>query len=94
MKYNNFIGSNNNFQTSVNLQYDLNKAEKISGYIPTTQSLSILKRYLNAVCSDNNNENNATFLIVPYCRGKLHLLLVLFAILSYNAESPVISELS
>lgn len=94
MKYSKFISSNNNFQTSVNLQFDLNKAEKISGYIPTTQSLSILKRYLNAVCSDNNNEDNATVLIGPYGRGKSHLLLVLSAILSYNAESPVISELS
>ena len=94
MKYSEFIGSDNNFQSSVNLQYDLNKEEKIKGYIPTTQSLSILKRYLNAVCSDNNNEDNATVLIGPYGRGKSHLLLVLSAILSLSADSPVISELS
>ncbi len=94
MKYSKFIGSDNNFQTSVNLQYDLNKEEKIRGYIPTTQSLSILKRYLNAVCSDNNNEDNATVLIGPYGRGKSHLLLVLSAILSHNADSPVISDLT
>ena len=94
MKYNKFIGSNNNFQTSVNLQYDLNKEEKIRGYIPTTQSLSILKRYLNAVCSDNNNEDNATVLIGPYGRGKSHLLLVLSAILSHNSDSPVIAEMT
>ncbi len=94
MKYSKFIGSDNNFQTSVNLQYDLNKQEKIKGYIPTTQSLSILKRYLNAVCSDNNNEDNATVLIGPYGRGKSHLLLVLSAILSHNADSPEIAELT
>ncbi len=94
MKYNNFIGSDNNFQTSVNLQYDLNKEEKIKGYIPTTQSLSILKRYLNAVCSDNNNEDNATVLIGPYGRGKSHLLLVLSAILSNSADKPVIADLT
>lgn len=94
MKYNKYIGSDNNFQTSVNLQYDLNKEEKIRGYIPTTQSLSILKRYLNAVCSDNNNEDNATVLIGPYGRGKSHLLLILSAILSHNADSPVIAELT
>ena len=94
MKYSKFIGSDNNFQTSVNLQYDLNKEEKIRGYIPTTQSLSILKRYLNAVCSDNNNEDNATVLIGPYGRGKSHLLLVLSAILSHNSDSPVIAELT
>lgn len=94
MKYSKFIGSDNNFQTSVNLQYDLNKEEKIKGYIPTTQSLSILKRYLHAVCSDNNNEDNATVLIGPYGRGKSHLLLVLSAILSHSAESPAIVELT
>lgn len=94
MKYSKFIGTNNNFQASVNLQYDLNKEDKIRGYIPTTQSLSILKRYLNAVCSDNNNEDNATVLIGPYGRGKSHLLLVLSAILSYSADSPVIVELT
>lgn len=94
MKYSKFIGSDNNFQTSVNLQYDLNKEEKIKGYIPTTQSLSILKRYLNAVCSDNNNEDNATVLIGPYGRGKSHLLLVISAILSNSADSPLIAELT
>ncbi|MCD7741722.1 MAG: hypothetical protein LUI06_05920 [Ruminococcus sp.] len=93
MKYNKFIGSDNNFQTSVNLQYDLNKEEKIRGYIPTTQSLAILKRYLSAVCSDNNNEDNATVLIGPYGRGKSLLLLLLSAILSHDADSPVIAEL-
>lgn len=94
MKYSKFIGANNNFQTSVNLQYDLNKKEKISGYIPTTQSLSILKRYLNAVCSDNHNEDNATVLIGPYGRGKSHLLLVLSAILSQKADDPAITALT
>ncbi len=94
MKYNKIIGSNNHFQTSVNLQYDLNKEEKIRGYIPTAQSLSILKRYLNAVCNDHHNEDNATVLIGPYGRGKSHLLLVLSAILSHHADSPVITELT
>lgn len=94
MKYNSFIGSNNNFQASVNLQYDLNKEDKIRGYIPTTQSLSILKRYLNAVCSDNNNEDNATVLIGPYGRGKSHLLLVLATIISHNSDSPIIAEMT
>lgn len=92
MKYSKFIGSNDDFQTSVNLQYDLNNEEKIKRYIPTTQSLAILKRYLNAVCS-NNNEDNATVLIGPYGRGKLHLLLVLSALLSNNSNSPLVLEL-
>lgn len=82
MKYSKIIGSDQHFQSSVNLQYDLNKEEKVKGYIPTIQSITILKRYLNAVCSDTFNEDNATVLIGPYGRGKSHLLLVLSAIIS------------
>lgn len=93
MKYSKFIGANNNFQTSVNLQYDLNNEDKIKRYIPTTQSLAILKRYLSAVCNDNN-EDNATVLIGPYGRGKSQLLLTLSAILSKDANSPLIAGLT
>lgn len=94
MKYSKFIGSNDNFQAAVNLQYDLNNEEKVRGYIPTTQSVSILKRYLSAVCNDNNNQDNATVLIGPYGRGKSHLLLVLSAILSMRRGNAVIAELT
>lgn len=82
MKYSEFIFSNNSFQSSVNLQYDLNKEQKLNSYIPTQQSISILKRYLNAVYNDNYNEDNATVLIGPYGRGKSHLLLILAALIS------------
>lgn len=87
MKYSEFTSSDNNFQSSVNLQYDLNREQKIASYIPTYQSVSILKRYLNAVYNDNFNEDNATVLIGPYGRGKSHLILVLTALISYGTES-------
>lgn len=84
MKYNEFICSNNNFQSSVNLQYDLNREQKLDSYIPTQQSITILKRYLNAVYNDNYNEDNATVLIGPYGRGKSHLLLILASLISFG----------
>lgn len=84
MKYSEFICSNNNFQSSVNLQYDLNKEQKLNSYIPTQQSIAILKRYLNAVYNDNYNEDNATVLIGPYGRGKSHLLLILASLISFG----------
>ena len=84
MKYNEFICSNNNFQSSVNLQYDLNKEQKLDSYIPTRQSVAILKRYLSAAYNDNYNEDNATVLIGPYGRGKSHLLLILATIISFG----------
>ena len=81
MKYMDFVGTDSGFQASVNLQYDLNSESKIESYIPTRQSVDILNRYLNAVCNDNFNEDNATVLIGPYGRGKSHLLLILSAII-------------
>lgn len=82
MKYNTIVSPNKNFQTSVNLQFDLNKPEKIDTYIPTRQSILLLKRYLNAVNKTKFNEDNATVLIGPYGRGKSHLLLILSALIS------------
>lgn len=87
MKYKSLIKLNQNFQASVNLQFDLNKTSKIDTYIPTTQSVNILKKYLNAVYNDNYNEDNATVLIGPYGRGKSHLLLILSSVISGINES-------
>lgn len=87
MKYMDFVGTDRGFQSSVNLQYDLNSESKIESYIPTRQSMDILNRYLNAVCNDNFNEDNATVLIGPYGRGKSHLLLILSAIISRGASA-------
>ena len=86
IKYSSLVSSNDNFQSSVNLQFDLNRLNKINSYIPTQQSVIILKRYLNAVYNTKYNEDNATVLIGPYGRGKSHLLLVLSAIISGKAE--------
>lgn len=90
MKYSKLVSSNKNFQTSINLQFDLNKRNKIDQYIPTAQSVAILKRYLNAVYNTHFNEENATVLIGPYGRGKSHLLLVLSAIIA--GENSVVNK--
>lgn len=96
MKYSSLASSNKNFQSSINLQFDLNKRNKIDTYIPTQQSVDILKKYLNAVYNTGYNEDNATVLIGPYGRGKSHLLLVLSAIISYgnnNIDRECINDL-
>ena len=80
MKYSELVSSNKNFQSSVNLQFDLNKVSKIDSYIPTQQSVQILKKYLNAMYNKNGGMENATVLVGPYGRGKSHLLLIISAI--------------
>lgn len=86
MKYSEFVATNRNFQSSVNLQFDLNSESKIDAYIPTRQSIAILKKYLSAIYNGKNSMENATVLVGPYGRGKSHLLLVLSAIAGGESE--------
>lgn len=79
MKYSDFIKVNENFQYSVNLQFDLNNIDKIKNYIPTKDGCEVIKIYIKSVIE---GKNRATSLIGPYGKGKSHLLLVLIAFLS------------
>ncbi len=84
MKYTDLIGVNENFQYSVNLQFDINNIEKLKEYIPTKDGCELLKSYLNSIIS---GKNRATTLIGPYGKGKSHLLLVLITLLDdYEKE--------
>lgn len=84
MKYSEYIEVNEGFQTSINLEYDLNKIEKVKGFIPTEQSVKILGKLLQSFYYHNNTSERATVLIGPYGRGKSHLLLVLTALTSMD----------
>lgn len=86
MRYSDFIEVNESFQTSINLDYDLNRIEKIKSYIPTEQSVRILGIFLRSFYYNNNQDgqNRASVLIGPYGRGKSHLLLVLTALTSID----------
>lgn len=85
MKYSDLIEINKNFQTSINLEYDMNKLEKVNSYIPTEQSVHILGEFLRTYYYNNDSQNRATVLIGPYGRGKSHLLLVLTALTSMDS---------
>lgn len=87
------VGFNSSFKTAVNLYLNLNKPEKVLGYIPTKSSVSFMGDYLSAVLE---NKEQATLLVGPYGKGKSHLLLVLLAVLSMKRTSEneeVISQL-
>lgn len=84
MRYSDFIEINEGFQTSINLEYDLNKLEKVKSYIPTEQSVQIIGSFLRTFYYNNESQNRATVLIGPYGRGKSHLLLVLTALTSMD----------
>lgn len=84
MNYSEIISTNQGFQTSVNLELDLNKKEKVEGYIPTEQSVKVLGQFLKSFYYDTDTQNRASVLIGPYGRGKSHLLLVLTALTSMD----------
>ncbi len=84
MRFADYIRINEGFQTSINLEYDLNRREKVLKYIPTEQSVSILGTYLRSFYYNNDTQNRATVLVGPYGRGKSHLLLVLSALTSMD----------
>ncbi len=88
------ISFDEGFKSAVNLYLNLNKKNKVLGYIPTKSSLIFLQDYLRAVV---NNKEHATLLVGPYGKGKSHLLLVLLAVLSMerNKENDkTIAQLS
>lgn len=84
---------NRSFKTSINLYLNLNKPEKVLGYIPTKSSVNFMGDYIKAVVE---NKEQATLLVGPYGKGKSHLLLVLLAVLSMERtaeNNKIISEL-
>ena len=85
MKYSDFIEVNDSFQTSVNLEYDLNRIKKIKSYIPTERSVQIIGSFLRTFYYNNESQNRAVVLVGPYGRGKSHLLLVLTALTSMDS---------
>lgn len=83
MSLQSIISVDKKFQTSVNLEYDINNIDKITGYIPTEQSVAVMDKFLRGVFYPSTTKR-ANVLVGPYGRGKSHLLLVLSSILSLD----------
>jgi len=82
--YSDFFTINKNFQSSINLEFDLNNEKKIEEYIPTTDICDVLKKYVNAVLGYSHDRS--TILAGPYGKGKSFLLLVLTYILGKKKD--------
>ncbi|GHU74353.1 hypothetical protein FACS1894188_02320 [Clostridia bacterium] len=80
------------FQTSVNIAYDLNNAEKVCGFIPTQSSLDVIEDVL--LSTSDNATQRARILIGAYGRGKSHIILVLMALLSKKNKTLFASLLN
>lgn len=89
--YSNYFSINKNFQSSVNLELDLNNSEKIKEYIPTSDICDVLKRYVKTVLG--TSKDYATTLVGPYGKGKSFLLLILIFLLGPNKDTVEWNEL-
>lgn len=83
--YNNYFSINKNFQSSINLELDLNNEAKIQEYIPTTDICDVIKRYIKTILGENKDK--ATTLVGPYGKGKSFLLLIICYLVSKNKNS-------
>lgn len=67
------------FQYSVNIAYDLNNDKKVSNFIPTRSSLTLLDDILSSV--QIKSTDRARVLIGAYGKGKSHIMLVILSLL-------------
>lgn len=88
--FNDKINVAKGFQTSVNIAYDLNNTDKISGFIPTMSSFEIIEDVLLSTAP--NSTERARIFIGAYGRGKSHIILVLLSLL-YKKDKSLFAAL-
>lgn len=67
------------FQTSINISYDLFNENKIKNFIPTNEAIKILEALLVGVFEKDSNK--ARILTGAYGRGKSHIILIFLSLL-------------
>lgn len=85
------ITASKNFQSSVNIAFDFDNAEKIAGFIPTSEAVKFID---DAILSARNfgasektsSESRAGILIGPYGKGKSYIVLETLSLLYNNPD--------
>lgn len=85
MRYSDLISINKQFKSSVNIEYDLLKYEKLSEYIPTEDACEVLKYYFDSL--EDNRNFRSTILEGPYGKGKSYLVLTLLHLLQLDLNN-------
>jgi len=75
-----FLKPLDNFQYSVNLEYDINDEKKLEGFIPTGSALEIIGEVVRSTRPESTDRTR--ILTGSYGKGKSHLALTLLGILS------------
>lgn len=67
------------FQTSINIAYDINNDSKLKGFIPTASAIEIIEDVM--LSTSISDKERARILIGAYGRGKSHIVLTLMSLL-------------
>lgn len=87
----NMITASKNFQASVNIAFDFDNAEKIAGFIPTSEAIKFIDDAISSTRSTgfsekNSSKSRAGILIGPYGKGKSYIVLETLSLLYNNPD--------
>ena len=82
---NRHLDINEDFQYSINIEYDLGDASKVRSFIPTASALEIIEDIMLSTAPSSHDR--ARILIGSYGKGKSHLILVILSLLMYKDNS-------
>ena len=94
---NKMISASKNFQTSVNIAFDFDNAEKIAGFIPTFEAIkfiddAVLSARNSGASEKKSSESRAGILIGPYGKGKSYIVLETLSLLYNNPDLKELFE--
>ncbi len=93
----NMITVSKNFQSSVNIAFDFDNAEKIARFIPTSEAIKFIDDAISSTRNTNvsektSSESRAGILIGPYGKGKSYIVLETLSLLYNNPDLKKLFE--
>ena len=91
------IAASENFQSSVNIAFDFDNAEKIAGFIPTSEAVKFIDDAVLSTRNSGDSEKSASsrragILIGPYGKGKSYIVLETLSLLYNNPDLKELFE--
>ena len=97
LQENKMIAASKNFQSSVNIAFDFDNAEKIAGFIPTSEAVKFIDEAILSTRNSGDSEKSASsrragILIGPYGKGKSYIVLETLSLLYNNPDLKELFE--
>lgn len=102
LQKNRMIAASKNFQTSVNIAFDFDNAQKLADFIPTSEAIKFIDEAVLSARNINQTEektsekndslSRAGILIGPYGKGKSYIVLETLSLLYNNPDLKNVFE--